>query len=347
MNLFVSAYCLTGDSWSTGLLRAGTCALALAGALPCPVSAQTEWRPSHNVEIIVQAGAGGASDRTARLMQRIIQNGRLVEASTTVINKAGGGGVLAYSYINQHPGDGHFWMVSSGTLLTSYVSGQSTFKHTEFTPLAILATEYPAFLVREDSSIKTGGDLLNRLVKGDTPPAIAMSPGLGNANHIALAMAVRAAGGNGKRLKIVAFNSASETMTALLGGHVEVVVSPASPALPYLASGKVRAVAVSSGQRLGGVMAGVPTWREQGVDAVFGNWRGVLGPKGMSDAQIDYWGRVFARLTASPEWKDEIEKNLLTELFMDGRQSRKFIDAEYKEVSVIMKDIGLAKQPAL
>jgi putative tricarboxylic transport membrane protein len=347
MNPFASEYFSTADSWSTSLLRAGLCALALAGALPCPGSAQTEWRPSRNVEIIVQAGAGGASDRTARMMQRIIQAGRLVEANTTVINKAGGGGVLAYSYINQHPGDGHFWMVASGTLLTSYLSGQSSFQHTEFTPLAILFTEYAAFLVREDSPIKTGGDLLNRLVKGDAPPSIALSPGLGNANHIALAMAVRAAGGDGKRLKIVVFNSASETMTALLGGHVDIVVSPASPVLPHLTSGKARAVAVSSGQRLGGVMAGVPTWREQGVDAVFGNWRGVLGPKGMSDAQISYWGRVFARLAASPEWKDDIEKNLLTELFMDGRQSRKFIDAEYKQVSVIMKDIGLAKQPAL
>ena len=87
-------------------------------------------------------------------------------------------------------------------------------------------------------------NLLARLVKSDAQPAIAISPGLGNANHIALAMAVKAAGGDVKRLKIVAFNSVPETMTALLGGHVDVVVSPASPVLSHITSRKARAVAV-------------------------------------------------------------------------------------------------------
>ncbi|MGH8617822.1 MAG: tripartite tricarboxylate transporter substrate binding protein [Burkholderiales bacterium] len=342
MNLSLSASCLSGILDGIGLRKWRAVSIVLLTMLACPGFAQNEWKPSRNVEIIVQAGAGGASDRTARMMQRIIQTGQLVETSTTVLNKAGGGGALAYNYINQHSGDGHFWLVTSGTLLTSYLSGQSPFPHTDFTPLAILFTEYAAFAVREDSPIKTGKDLLSRL-KGDSPLSIAISPGLGNANHIAMAMAVKAAGGDVKKLKIVVFNSSPETMTALLGGHVDVAISPASPMLPFITSGKARAIAVSSAQRLGGALANVPTWKEQGVDAVFGNWRGVLGPKGMSDAQIAYWSRVFARLAASPEWKDDLDKNLLTPFFMDGKESKKYMDNEYKQVATIMKDIGLAK----
>lgn len=68
---------------------------------------QGEWRPSRNVELVVQAGAGGASDRTAGTMQKIMQDKRLIDSPTTVINKAGGGSALAYAYLNQHAGDAH------------------------------------------------------------------------------------------------------------------------------------------------------------------------------------------------------------------------------------------------
>ena len=121
-------------------------------------------------------------------------------------------------------------------------------------------------------------------------------------------MAVKAAGGDVKRLRIAVFASSAETVTAVLGGHVDLAVSPASPVLPHLPMGAVRVIAVSSDRRLPGALAGAPTWREQGVDAVYGNWRGVLGPKGLSNAQTAYWGGVLGRMVATPEWKQDLEK---------------------------------------
>lgn len=307
------------------------------------VMGQAEWRPSRNVELVVQAGAGGASDRAARTLQKIMQDKRLVDASSTVVNKAGGGGTLAYNYVNQHAGDAHYVLMSSGTLLTSHVIGRNPFRHTDFTPLAILCAEYSAFVVRADSPLNDGKALLAQLVSSPQDVRIALSPGLGNANHIAVAMAVKAAGGDVKRLKIAVFPSAPETITALLGGHVDLVISPASPVLPHLAASTVRILAVSSAQRLPGALAGTPTWRELGADAVYGNWRGVLGPKGLTDAQVAYWSGVFSRLVATPEWKDDVDKNLLAHQFIGGHESRQFLEAEYRQISALMKDIGLAK----
>jgi putative tricarboxylic transport membrane protein len=304
---------------------------------------QAEWRPSRNVEIVVQAGAGGASDRMARTIQKIMQEKRLVESPATVVNKVGGGGALAYNYVNQHPGDAHFLLMTSNTLMTSYVVGQSPFRHTDFTPLAILCSEYTVFVVRADSPFKDGKALLARLVSSPQDVRIALSPGLGNANHIALAMVVKAAGGDPKRLKIAVFGSSAETVTALLGGHVDLVLAPASPVLPHLAASTVRVLAVSSAQRLAGALAVAPTWKEMGGDGVFGNWRGMLGPKGLTEPQVAYWTGVFSRLVSTPEWKEDIDKNVLSPLFIGGKEIGQYLDAEHKQISALMKDIGLAK----
>jgi len=318
-------------------------AVASSLLLVTDAAAQADWRPTRMVELVVQAGAGGASDRASRMIQKILQDRRLIDVQSTVNNKPGGGGAIAYNYVNQHAGDGHYLLMSSGTLITANASGQTPFLHTDFSPLAILCTEYSAFVVRADSPIKDGKTLLAKLVSSPQDVRIAISPGLGNANHITIAMAVKAAGGDVKRLKIAVFASSAETVTAVLGGHVDLAVSPASPVLPHLATGGVRVVAVSSDKRLPGALAGVPTWREQGVDAVYGNWRGVLGPKGLSSAQAAYWGRVLGRLVATPEWKEDLEKNLLSDQFITGDQSKAFLDGEYRQISALMKEIGLAK----
>ena len=74
-----------------------------------------------------------------------------------------------------------------------------------------------------------------------------------------------------------------------------------------------------------------------------GNWRGMMGPKGLAEPQVAYWSGVFSRLASTPEWNEDLDKNLLTPLFIGGVEARPFLDAEYKQISALMKDIGLAK----
>jgi len=156
-------------------------------------------------------------------------------------------------------------------------------------------------------------------------------------------LVVGKAGGDARRLKMVVFKAGGEVTSALLGGHVDVVPAPVANLLPHIKSGKLRALAISSSQRLAGDLASVPTWRELGVDAVFDTWRGMVGPKGMTVAQIAYWDQVLSRMTKAEDWKNDLVRNYWGDNYLNSSQSRSYLDKEYKDFKNILGDLGLAK----
>ena len=118
------------------------------------------------------------------------------------------------------------------------------------------------------------------------------------------------------------FKGSSESLTALLGGHIEMVSTGAGNAAPHMAAGKLRILGVSSGQRLPGTMAGVPTWKEQGVDLVYGSWRSIVGPKGLTAEQVAFWENALRKVIESADWKAELETQLLGRLLHDWAESK-------------------------
>jgi len=321
----------------------GACAAAFVTAcIGCgPAAAQSSWQPSRNVELIVQAGPGGASDQFARLMQRALSERKFVDPPVLVVNRPGGGGALAFNYLNQHAGDGHYILVATSTMLTAHATGASPFNYTDFSPISLLSTEYTAVAVRADSPIKSGKDFLARVASAPQDVTIGLAVARGNANHISVALAAKAMGVDPKRLKIVVFKASQEAVTAVLGGHIDVLAAPVSGALQHVTTGKIRILAVNSAQRLKGVYATIPTWKDQGVDTSSGNWRGVLGPKGMSDAQATYWEAVFGRMVVTPDWKQYLEKNALEDFYLDHGKTARFLESEYKELVTVLREIGL------
>lgn len=305
--------------------------------------AQSAWKPAQNVEIIVPAAAGGANDHTGRLVQRILQDSRLVSQTISVINKPGGGHSIGLAYLNQRAGDGHTLMVETITMLVNELTGKLNVRHTDITPLAVLYKDFIAISVREDSPLKSGRDFIERLKKDPGGLSIALSSALANANHLAAAMIAKNAGADAKKMRIVVFNSGSETMTALLGGHVDVVAGPANLAARHAAGGKIRVLGITAPQRLGGSLAQVPTFGEQGTPAVMANWRSVIGPKGMSPAQIAYWDQALARMVQAEEYKKEVERNLADDEYLGAAQARKYWDAQHAELKALLADLGLSK----
>jgi len=243
-------------------------------------TAAAEWKPERNIEIVVGTSPGGGQDKTARLIQRILTERRLTDAPVTVVNKPGGGGNLGWIYLNQHPADGHFLEIGTTTLLTNHLLGRSTVSHTDVTPVAMLLSESVAFSVREDSTIRSGRDLVERLRKDVASISVSIGSTPGGPNHIAIATVAKAAGGDPRRLKTVVFQSGGDAMIALLGGHVDLISSAANNVIPHMAAGKVRVIAIAAPRRLSGALAPVPTLRDQGIDAVFTNWRMIAAPKG-------------------------------------------------------------------
>ncbi len=126
----------------------GACAL-LAESVS---SAQTGWKPERNVEIISGTAAGGAVDRADRTVQKIWQEKNIVEVSTTVMNKPGGGNTIAWNHINQHAGDGHYVSIAPYTLLTNKLVGTSPLTRNDFTPISLLFNEFMTVAVHTSAA---------------------------------------------------------------------------------------------------------------------------------------------------------------------------------------------------
>ena len=317
-------------------------AAVAATALPCAVTAQS-WKPSRHVEIIAPSAAGGGSDTLARLVQRILQENKIVEAPLNVVNKAGAGGTVAWSSLNQYAGDGHHISISTANLLTNHISGTSALNYTDLTPLAQLFSEYAAIAVRTESPIKDGRELVEQLKRDPAKLSAAVGTTLGSVGHIALALTTKTAGNDAKKLKAVVFSGAGNALTALLGGHVDIMASPVSNLVPHAADGKLRIIAVAAPKRLGGALAQTPTLKEQGAPVEVDNLRGVVGPKGMTAAQVSYWETALRSMTATPQWRSSLEKNLWEPSFTGAEGSAKALKTQYEEMRAGMAELGLAK----
>ena len=322
------------NRWHGGLLLALACA---------PAAAQPAWKPERNVELIVGTSPGGGQDRTARTIQRILQERKLVEAPLAVTNRAGGGGAVALAYSHQHAGDGHYLQVASPTLLTNHISGKSRFNWSDFSPVAIMFSEAIVFAVRADSPIRGGADLVAQLKKDPDSLSISTSTIAGNQYHIATILVGRAAGVPAGKLKVVIFNSGGDAITALLGGHVAASTASAANFIPHVKAGTLRVVAISAPRRLAGDLAGVPTWKELGVNIELDQWRLVFGPPGLGAAQVAYWDGVLGRLVKTDEWKQELARNLWDDIYRGQAETRKFLAAEYADTRAVLTEIGLAR----
>src|SRR5262249_47665841 len=324
------------------LLDALLLAALIAAAGSC-MAQSAGWKPTRNVEIVLGVSPGGGIDRMARVVQRILQERRLIDATVTVVSRPGGGGSIAQAYLQQHTGDAHYLEISATSLLTNHITGKSAYSHQDYTPIVMLSDEYIGFLVRADSPPGTGKDLLAALRSGPERLPIGIATTAGNTNHIAAALAAKFAGAEVKKLRVVVFGSGGEAMTALLGGHVSLIVTPSANAIPHLQSGKMRVLAIAAPHRLEGALAAVPTWKEQGADIVVTNWRPVIGPKGLAAAQVAYWEAVFARLTQAEEWKSEIARDGSVGRYMNSRELASYFEAQYVQFKAILTDLGLAR----
>ena len=302
------------------------------------------WSPQRNVEIVVGSAPGGSNDKTARQVERILTEKKLVNATLTVVNKPGGGSSIAFTYVNQRAGDGHTLLIGTTALLSNHIVGLSKLSYQDFTPIASLFNDYVVFAVNAESPIKTGKDLAERLKKDPNSVATGFATTLGSHNHVAAGLLVKALGGKARELKAVAFKGSAEAITALLGGHIDLVTTAAGNAAPHVAAGRLRVVGVAAPRRFGGALASVPTWKEQGVDVITGGWRAIMGPKGLAPAQVAYWEDALTRATKVPEWRDDLERNYWSDDFVTSAQFIKDLEKDYAEMKAVLVDLGLAKQ---
>jgi putative tricarboxylic transport membrane protein len=314
------------------------CSLALcAGA-----HAQSIWKPERPVEIIVTCQPGCGPDIAARTIQKIWQDHKIVPVPSVVVNKPGGGGAVAYAYIQQKPGDAHALVLSGAGAVVNSIMGRGV-GYKDITPVAMMAAEYVGVAVKPESPFASGRALLDALKKDLNVVTFGVANSLGNANHQAIALALKVDGLPPAKAKTVVFQSGANAITALLGGHVQVVPASVGLWVNPVKAGQVRLIAVSSPKRMSGQFANVPTWREQGADAVVSVWRMITMPPGLTPAQLAFWQDALKKTTETPEWKRDLETNYQSDEFMAGKELAQGLDALYVQLKALLTDLELAK----
>lgn len=301
----------------------------------------TGWRPERSIELVAGTPAGGGQDRPARALIKILESEGLTGVPVKLVNMPGRGGGNAWDYLMQHAGDPHVLAINSPTIITNKVLGVSAFDHAALTPLANLYTEYIAFVVRSDSPITSGTDLLARLGKDAGATTIALATALGNINHMALGQVTRHAGGDVQALKIHVFDSALYAVSDVIEKHAEIGAITAVSAVKAIEAGQLRGLAVSAPRRLPRCYAQVPTWTEQGVDCVIGTWRGVIGTAALAPEHIGFWGRALRAATLTKAWNAELADKYWANTYLGVDELGEFLERERTVMGALLHGLGL------
>jgi putative tricarboxylic transport membrane protein len=321
--------------------RIGIFSIMVAGfaAMAAGMASAQAWKPATNVEIGVASGAGGASDRSARLLQKLLLQTSLFQ-SISVVNRPGGGGTIAWTYVSQRAGDPHYIATFSSTMLTNHALGVGKLSYRDFTPLSILIREYPMIVVKAGSPITSTKELAARLKKDPASVSFSFAASRGNHNHILIGMIAQAAGAEAKATKVVIVKSAGEGTSQVLGGHVDAYIGTLGTLAPLLENGQLHALGISAPNRQPGKGTGIPTFREQGFNAVYSSWRGFIGPKGLTPAQMEFWDQAFARVVQADDWKKDLDDNAWAEDFHGSAEVPKLLESEEKLIAKMLADLG-------
>ncbi|GGB48706.1 membrane protein [Lentibacillus populi] len=294
--------------------------------------------PTKNIEIIAPASPGGGWDATARSMQKVFSDEGIIEKSMNVVNKPGGGGEVGWQYLKSK--DAHTISINSSLVITNNLLGQSELTYNDFTPLAILTTEWNSVTVAPDSKFNTGAEIMEQLKKDPTSLKIAVAPSLGNDDHLSFVQAAQEFGVDVTKLNFMIYESGGDVLTAMLGGHVDVATSSVSEFKEQVLAGKLKMVAVTSEKPIEG-LEDVPTWKEQGVDMVFPHWRGIMGPPDMTEDEITYWDEKISKLVETDAWKKILKNNEWEDYYMDSTESAKFLEKQMENYNELLNVSGL------
>jgi putative tricarboxylic transport membrane protein len=292
------------------------------------------------LKIVAPAAPGGGWDQTARSMQQALVADKLVK-SAQVINIAGAGGTVGLAqFVNSAKGDGNQLMVNGFVMVGAILMNKSPVSMSQITPIAKITEETQIMVVPASSPIKNAKDLAEA-VKKDVAKVTFAGGSAGGVDHIMAALFVGAAGADAAKVNYVAFSGGGESLAAILGGKVTAGISGVSEYEGQIKAGKLRAVGVTSPQRLPGV--DVPTFKEQGIDLVLTNWRSVFGAPGINDAQKKTLGDLIEKMVKSAAWKDILKQKGWDDAYMPAEPFAKFLAEEQTRVAGVMKTVGLVK----
>jgi putative tricarboxylic transport membrane protein len=309
------------------LLTAAAAILFSAAALAQP-----------SLKMMIPANPGGGWDQTGRNLAAAMQSAKLV-SGVQFENKGGAAGAIGLAqFVNAAKGDPNAVMIGGMVMVGGTYMQKSPVTLAQVTPLARLTSEWEVIVVPASSPHKTMADLV-RAFKAD-PGKVSWGGGsAGGTDHILAGLVAQAAGVDAKRVNYVPFKGGGESVAAIIGGHVTAGVSGIGEFAEHVKSGKMRALAVSAPAKTDGI----PSLREQGIDVVLGNWRGIFAAPGITPAQRDALVKLVQDATSTPAWKGTLEKMGWSGEFLAGPAFESFLEQDTKRIAGIIDSLGLRK----
>jgi putative tricarboxylic transport membrane protein len=307
----------------------GTAAAAGAGAAGFP---------EKPIQLIVHAGAGGGSDIFARTLAAANDKEKYFPQAIVVENKPGGSGAIAFSYVAGKKGDPYFLLTAVTSFITTPLVRKAPYGLKDFTPIANFAFDEYMLMVKSDSKFKTVKDVTD-FAKANPKKLTVGGTQLGSSDSVCSYLIEKAAG---VTLNYVVFNSGGEVNAALLGGHIDLAVSNPGEALELAKANKIRNLGVFSEKRLAGA-PDVPTLKEQGLDALYVQNRGLVAPAGIPTEARKALEAGLQKYTQSATFKKYVEDNMLSMAWMDGPAFGAWLEKEHSRYQTVLKDMGLLK----
>jgi putative tricarboxylic transport membrane protein len=317
------------------LLAAGAAALGASLVAAPPVMAQIQ-----GLEIVVPAAPGGGWDQTGRAMQSALQEGDLA-SGIQVVNIPGAGGTIGLAqFVSSKEGQGNALMTGGLVMLGAILTNQSPVTLDQVTPIARLTGEYEAIVVPASSEIQTLDDLIAKFKEG--PQSVSWGGGsAGGTDHMLVGLIAKTVGVEPGGINYVPFAGGGEALASILGGHVTAGVSGYQEFAGQIETGDLRALAISSAERLEGV--DIPTLKEQGVDVELTNWRAVFAPPGISDADKQALGDAVAKMVDGEAWQTTLKDRSWLNLYLPPDEFAQFLQQDTEQVETVLKDIGLVQ----
>ena len=289
------------------------------------------------LRLIAPAAPGGGWDQTARVMQQALQREGIAHLAP-VENIPGAAGTIGLArFIGNERGRGDVLLVSGLIMLGGIVTHQSPVTLRDVVPIARLTGEYEVIAVPAASPFHSLQDLIGAFKA--QPGSISWGGGsAGGSDQILAGLVADAVGVDPKRVNYIAFSGGGESLSAILGGAVSVGINGFAEFAPQLEAGTLRALAISSAERLSGV--DIPTLREQGVDIEFENWRSLVAPPGITPADRRRLESAVRAMVQSPTWRESLTRYRWLDRYLDGDAFARLVDAEEARVRVILKKLG-------
>lgn len=332
------------DKIQTQTAAAAIAAAAMFGPVLAGASSAGAWEPTKSVEIVVAAGAGGASDQMARMLQAAVQKNNLMKQPVVVSLKGGASGAEALMYMKSSEGDPHKFLIAYSLIYTLPLSAKIPFDWRELTPVSILAFDQFVLWTNATAPYKTVKEFADA-AKGANPPFKMGGTGSKREDHILTAFLEKR---TGAKFAYLPYKSGGEAATQLVGNHTQANVNNPSENVEVWRAGQVRALCVFDNTRIdykdkvAGNMSwnDIPTCKDQGLDIEYTMLRGMFLPGKAKPDQTAFYVDLFKRIAQTAEFKDYMKNQALKPVFLAGQDMVKFLEKDEALHKQLMTEAG-------